>query len=98
MPAYKGQGRRGTRLKEDEPDRRAAGRRGGPPTTEKRTQMEHSDLTEDQKRMARAAKSSEELVELAKTEGIELSDEQLEALSGGDSIWTDYVCSTVGNV
>ena len=42
---------------------------------------------------ARACKSTDELVELAKSEGIELSDEQLDSIAGGGS-WADYVCDS----
>ena len=35
----------------------------------------------------KAAKTSAELVALAKEEGIELSDEQLEVIAGGESEW-----------
>lgn len=40
-------------------------------------------LTEEQFEKARACKSNEELLELAKEEGLELNDEQLEAIAGG---------------
>ena len=40
-------------------------------------------LTAEQIEKARACKNAEELLELAKKEGIELTDEQLEAVSGG---------------
>ena len=36
----------------------------------------------------KAAKTTEELIELAKTEGLDLSDEQLQAVSGGS--WYDF--------
>ena len=35
----------------------------------------------------KACKSPDELVELAKAEGMELTDEQLESIAGGDSEW-----------
>ena len=35
----------------------------------------------------KSAKTPEELVALAKEEGVELSDEQLESLSAGESEW-----------
>ena len=41
------------------------------------------DLTEEQKAKASACKTTEELFELAKSEGIELTDEDLEAIDGG---------------
>ena len=40
-------------------------------------------LTEEQIAKVKACKNSEELLALAKREGIELTDEQLEAVSGG---------------
>lgn len=41
------------------------------------------DLTEEQKAKALACKTPEDLFELAKAEGIELGDEELEAINGG---------------
>lgn len=49
-------------------------------------------LTKEQIAKAKACKNSEELLELAKVEGIELTDEQLSAISGGGA------CSVVSNV
>lgn len=46
--------------------------------------MEFSDLTPEQQEKAKACKSADELVELAKAEGVELTDEVLDAISGGD--------------
>ena len=40
-------------------------------------------LSEEQIKKVEACKSSEEILELAKAEGMELTDEQLEAVSGG---------------
>ena len=59
--------------------------------------MNFEELTEDQKARARACKSPEELLELAKSEGVELSEEELDAVSGGDS-WLDCsdLCSDLG--
>ena len=42
-----------------------------------------SELTIEQMEKARACKSSDDLVELAQTEGLELTDEQLDAIAGG---------------
>lgn len=41
------------------------------------------DLTPEQLEKARACKDSADLIELAKEEGIELTDDQLEAVAGG---------------
>ena len=49
--------------------------------------VEFADLTEDQKARVKACKTTDELVALAKEEGIEITDEQLEAVSGG--MWGD---------
>lgn len=40
-------------------------------------------LTEEQKAKVKSCKNSDELLKLAKEEGIELTSEQLEAVSGG---------------
>ena len=40
-------------------------------------------LSEEQIKKVEACKSSEEILNLAKAEGVELNDEQLEAVSGG---------------
>lgn len=48
--------------------------------------MEFSDLTQEQMDKVEACKTQEELLELAKAEGIELTDEDLDKVSGG-STW-----------
>ena len=45
-------------------------------------------LTEEQIKKVKDCKNSEEILNLAKVEGIELSDEQLEAVSGGGCLGT----------
>lgn len=45
--------------------------------------MDYTELTEEQKARARACETPEELVALAQEEGVELTDEQLDAVSGG---------------
>ncbi len=47
--------------------------------------MDFDELTPEQIEKARACASADELFELAKAEGIELSDEQLDSVAGGDS-------------
>ena len=49
-------------------------------------------LTEEQIAKLKNCKSQEELLALAKTEGIELNDEQLEAVSGGCMTYWSLVC------
>ena len=56
--------------------------------------MDIKDLTPEQMEKAKACSSQEELVALAKEEGVELTDEQLEALSGGEA-WYES-CTTAG--
>ena len=45
-------------------------------------------LSEEQIKKVKACKSSEEILNLAKAEGIELTDEQLEVVSGGGCLFT----------
>ena len=51
--------------------------------------MDISNLTPEQIEKAKACRNSNELFELAREEGIELNDEQLNAVSGGVSAWED---------
>lgn len=54
--------------------------------------MEFDDLSEEQKAKARARRTPGELAALAKAEGVELTDEQLEAVNGGN--WACKKCSS----
>ena len=45
--------------------------------------MNFEELTSEQQAKARTCKNVDELVELAKEDGMELSDEELEAIAGG---------------
>ena len=62
--------------------------------------MKFEELTAEQKTRAIACKTPEDLLSFADEEGIELTDEQLQAVSGGgwkepscpdDTAWT-YAC------
>ena len=61
--------------------------------------MNYENLSPELKNKAKACKTSEELIALAKSEGIELTDEQLNAVSGGiewsckDRECNDNICS-----
>ena len=50
----------------------------------------YDGLSDEMKKKVTECRTAEELITLAKTEGIELTDEQLDAISGGsdDSDWT----------
>ena len=48
-----------------------------------------NDLTDEQKARARECPTTEEMLALAREEGYELSDEELEAVSGG---WSCSKC------
>ena len=50
--------------------------------------MEYKDLTPEQQEKLKACKTPEEILALAAEEGYELSDEQIESISGGLS-WDD---------
>ena len=54
-------------------------------------------LTEEQIKKVKECKSSEEILDLAKAEGVQLSDEQLEAVSGGGCIGRDPECPKCGS-
>ena len=45
--------------------------------------MNFEDLTPEQQEKARACKTPEEMLELAKQEGYELSDAELDGIAGG---------------
>ena len=47
--------------------------------------MDFEQLTSEQQKKAKACKTPEELLALANTEGYELSDEELEAITGGEA-------------
>ena len=49
-------------------------------------------LTEEQRQKVKECKSVEEVLELAKAEGVSLTDEQLEAVSGGECKGTEKNC------
>ena len=58
--------------------------------------MDFNDISPELREKAKGCKTTEELVKLAKQEGIELSDEQIESISGGDwTCWDD--CSKVSS-
>ena len=52
-------------------------------------------LTEEQVAKVKACKSNEEILAVAKEEAIELTDEQLSAVSGGNC-FTDFDCPKYG--
>ena len=56
--------------------------------------MKPEDLTEEQKAKLKSCKDHVELRSMLSTMGIELTDEQLEKASGGDSWYecSKYVC------
>ncbi|MDO4890238.1 MAG: Nif11 family protein [Coriobacteriaceae bacterium] len=55
--------------------------------------MNFDELTDEQRTKAMAAKTPEQIMALAEEEGYELSDEELEAVSGGSWDCFDHGCS-----
>ena len=55
--------------------------------------MDFNDLTPEQQDKARACKTPEDVLALAKENGIELSDEQLDDVSGGWNDCDNYTCN-----
>ena len=47
--------------------------------------MSFNDLTPEQQKKARACKTPEDMLALAKAEGYELTDDELQAISGGNA-------------
>ena len=56
--------------------------------------MSFDDLSAETKAKLLECKSPEDVLELAKSEGIDLTDEQIEGISGGDT-WDPYPCPSV---
>ena len=54
-------------------------------------------LSEEQIKKVEACKDSEEILSLAKAEGIELTDEQLAAVSGGGCLDSTVKCKKCGS-
>jgi hypothetical protein len=54
--------------------------------------MEFDELSQEMKDRARACKTPEEVLELAKEEGITLSDAELDQIAGGRGKWAHEQC------
>ena len=57
--------------------------------------INYEDLTEEQKARLKAAKSPEEILELAQEEGYELSIDDLDQATGGGKKWNECHQDTV---
>ena len=57
--------------------------------------MKLDELTPEQIEKVKACASADELASLAKEEGLELSEEQLDSVSGGD--WDEPLCGDLCN-
>ena len=56
--------------------------------------MNSEDLTPEQREMAKNCSTPEELLELSRKHGYELSPEELDAVSGGENnSWSCYHCN-----
>ena len=54
--------------------------------------MDYKDLSPELREEAKKCTTPEEFLELAKREGIQLNNEQLEAINGGDGGWGSSDC------
>ena len=54
--------------------------------------MEFDEMSQEMKDRARACKTPEEILALAEDEGITLSDDELEQISGGKGKWAHEKC------
>ena len=59
--------------------------------------MKYKDLTDEQRNKIANAKSPEEILEMAKAEGYDLTDEEIENISGGSFWVTEYYCPMCGS-
>ena len=66
----------------------------GMPIDEKEIAMGFDDLSAETKAKLLKCKSPEDILELAKSEGIELADEQIAGISGGGP-WDSDPCPSV---
>ena len=60
--------------------------------------MDHKDLTEEQRAKVAGASAPEDILRLAQEEGYELSDEELEQISGGWFGLEREVCPKCGSI
>ncbi len=59
--------------------------------------MKYKDLTEEHKSKIADAKSPEEILEMAKAEGFELTDEEIEGIAAGNFWIDEYYCPERGS-
>ena len=60
--------------------------------------MKFEDLTKEQQERAKACKTPEEVFALAKEVGYELSEDEIEAISGGDGWHPCYTFKCKGHI
>ena len=60
--------------------------------------MKFEELTEEQKAKLKECKSAEDIMKLAKEEGQELSEDDLDAISGGEWSSCSYTCERLGYI
>ena len=57
--------------------------------------MDFNNLSDELKAKVQACKTSEEILALAESEGVELSDAELESVAGGWGYDCEYTCETL---
>ena len=63
----------------------------------KEGKMKYNELTDEQKSKISGAKGPEEILEMAKSEGYVLTDEELKDISGGNFWIDEYWCPECGS-
>ena len=59
--------------------------------------MKPSNLTDDQKAKLKSCKDSAEMISMLNTMGVELTDEQLDAVAGGQEWYSCEILDPYGN-
>lgn len=59
--------------------------------------MKLENLTPEQLEKAKACKTPQEILDLVKEEGLELTEDELDTVAGGEGFWTGKNCPKCGS-